>query len=386
MRPRAPPVAVRSQAGPSGARSRLLGVSIRGQFYVRLEHDQWDFAGERRDAYDGALVPVRYLAPYPPGHPSEGQPADRLARAVVVARRALIVDPDTPALCSRGAPRYAGAARLRATGAAGQIELPLTVDQLRVAVVRDAFVDASMHDQRLARAIAAPHLEFESATDERLALNLQMLRRVVQSTATQVPIAIVQMTRNRLLRGVVAGVAAQYAATGIQRVFLRVRGVGEDASGRELEAYLAMIDAFADCGVDVVADAVGRLGPVLVQGGALGFSSGSGVCFRRVATPLLARGGGGGGGKIGVEIAGRWAEVSRDDAASVVCREPGCRVGQPEATIDDVREHRLHTLRRCAREAVDSDPSAIIRSLRASGQPQACEWADVLERRQRRAA
>ncbi|MDQ3676483.1 MAG: hypothetical protein M3401_06710 [Actinomycetota bacterium] len=361
-------------------------MSIRGQFYVRLEHDQWEFARERRAAYDGAIVAARYLAPYPVGHPSEGQPADRLAQAVVTAGRALVVDPDTPALCSGGAPRYSSAARLRATGAASQVRLPLTVDQVRDVAARDAFVDASMHDQRLASVVAAPHLEFRSPSDERLTMNLQMLRRVVRSAATQMPIAFVQVTRERLLRGVVAKVAAQYASTGVERVYLRVRGVGEDASGLELDAYLTTIEAFAASGMDVVADAVGRLGPVLIGGGALGFSSGGGACFRRVAKPLLAAGGGGGGEKVGVELAGRWTEVPREEAARAACPEGGCRVGRPDATIDDVREHRLHTLSRLAREAVDSDPAAMIRSLRASGLRQAREWAEVLERRERRAA
>jgi hypothetical protein len=361
-------------------------VLIHGQFYARLEHDQWQFARDRARAYDGAIVPARYVAPYPPGHPSEAQLADRLGQAVLDAGRALVVDPDTPALMSRGVVKYETAARLRQTAAARSIELPLTVAQLRAPAVGDAFADASMHDQRLAHAVAAPHLEFASVHDERLMINLRMLRRVVRSAGTQTPIAFVQLTRNRLLRGLGVAVASQYAATGVERVFVRVRDLGEDASAIELEAYLALVDAFSECCLQVVPDAVGRLGPILVHEGALGFSSGSGACFRRVAKPLLARGGGGGGAAIGVELAGSWSEAPRGGPLEPACPEPGCRVGTPRATIDDVREHRLHTLRRLARRAAMADTGALISSLRASGQRHVRDWADVLERRHRRAA
>lgn len=373
---------------PSDRPFIISRVSVRGQFYVRLEHDQWTFARERAAAYDGAIVPARYGAPYPPGHPSFGQDPSRLASAVVGVRKALVIEPDTPALCSRGVVRYPSATRLRATAAATAVELPLTVDQLKDSVRRDAFVDASMQDQRLARAVAGPHLEFRSATDARLELNLVMLRRTVASAGTQVPIAFIQVTRTRLLGGVVAEVAPQYAATGIRRVFLRVREVGEDMSASEFEAYLEVIDAFVDCGVDLVADCVGRVGPLLVHEGALGFSSG-GMFHRRVAKPLLASGGGNGGAAVSIESPHGWSEIARDseEAASVAsCPVAGCRLVAPDVTLDDIREHRLHTLRRRGLLAVDQDTAELIRELRATGQSQARELADVLAVRHRRAA
>jgi hypothetical protein len=300
----------------------------------------------------------------------------------------LVVEPDTPALCSRGVVRYPSAARLRATAAATAVELPLTADQLKDTARRDAFVDASMQDQRLARAVAAPNLEFRSTTDVRLDLNLAMLRRVVASAGIQVPIAFIQVTRACLLNGVLAEIARPYAATGIQRVFLRVREVGEDASALEFEAYLKVIDAFAECGLDLVADCVGRIGPLLVHEGALGFSSG-GMFHRRVAKPLLASGGGNGGAAVSIESPYGWSEVARNDEEATslaTCPVAGCRLRAPDVTLDDIREHRLHTLRRRGLLAVEQDTAEMVRELRGTGQSQARELADVLAARHRLAA
>lgn len=247
----------RRVGGPSDPAETITSVLLRGQFYVRLEHDQWRFARERARAYDAAIIPARYCAPYPVTHPSAGQDHLRLATAVTEARRPLVVEPDTAPMLATGIARYDSAARLRATAAASVVELPLTVEQLRSAQRRDVFVDASMQDQRLARAVAPPHLDFRSANDERLTLNLLMVRRVVTAAAAQMPVAFIQVTRAVLMRGVLRDVARRYAATGVQRVFIRVRGVGEDASADELAAYLDAIEAFTECSVDVVADCVG---------------------------------------------------------------------------------------------------------------------------------
>jgi hypothetical protein len=366
----------------------IAGVVPRGQLYVRLEHDQWAFVDSRSHAFHGAIVPAKHLAAYPPGHQSFGQVPDRVAKAVIAAKRALVVDPGTPELSSKAVLRYPSAQRLRATGAASTVPLPLTVDGLGNAVLRDAFVDATMQDQRLARAVAPPYLEPRSRNDERHRVNLQMLRRVARTAGTQVPIAFIQVTLARLRDGLLIELAEDYAATGVGRIFLRVRGFGENAGAADFKAYLEALDALTGRDVDVVADCVGRVGPLLVHEGALGFSTGT-MFFRSVAKPLLSRGGSGGGSALTIESPTDWCEIERgsDEAAALApCPEFGCPVGRRPASLDDLREHRLHTLARQTREALAQDTSELVRSLRASGQHRASQYADVLAARRRRAA
>ncbi len=386
--PQDPATRLRVPVGPSGLSPTIKYVSVPISIFVRLQHDQWSFARERARAYGGAIVWAKHVAPYPSDHHSHGQPGDRVAQAVVGVKRHLVVDPGTHQLCSKGAPRYPSAARLRNTGAASVLTLPLTPDQLADPSVRDSFVDASMHDQRLANAVAAPYLEPRSRRDERHLLNIQMLRRVIRSAGTQTPIAFLAVTRSKLIAGLVPQLVPDYAATGVERVYLRVREGGEKADAVEVRAWLQAIDAFKAHGVEVFPDCVGRLGPILVHGGAAGFSTGTDF-FRTAAKPLLSRGGGGGGTPVSIESPNGWSELARDSgdiAAMGPCPDPDCPVGRREASLDDLREHRLHTLDRLARRAADQDTLGLVRSLRASGQPRAREWADVLVERSRRVA
>ena len=332
---------------------------------------------------------AKHLAPYPPGHQSFGQSPDRLAQAVIDAHRALVVDPATPELLSQGVVSYATAQRARATGAARSVPLPLTASALRDPNVRDGFVDATMQDQRLARAVAPPYLEPRARDDQRHRINLQMLRRVLQAAGTQAPIAFIQVTRARLVSGLLVDLARDYAATGVSRVFLRVRGFGEHADLGAFRAYLDAVDAFTRHDLEVVADCVGRLGPLLVHAGALGFSTGT-MFFRSVPKPLLSPGGSGGGPPLSVESPTQWHELARDSAeaaAMAPCPVPGCPVGRfPAPALDDLREHRLHTLERLAQRALTQDTSELARSLRSSGETHMAAFADALLERQRRAA
>jgi hypothetical protein len=110
--------------------------------------------------------------------------------------------------------------------------------------------------------------------------------------------------------------------------------------------------------------------------------------FRSVAHALLSAGGGAGGAAVSIESYSGWCEFERegDEAADLgPCPESGCPIGRVEnPPLDDLREHRLHTLGRLAREAAEQDTPAMVRSLRASGQPRAGEWADVLDERAQR--
>jgi hypothetical protein len=362
-------------------------MSELGGLHLRLGHLQSAFAAERAHCYDRAIIQSRYLSPDPEATEPPSAPADALALAVVAAGTGLTIDPGTPMLTSRGVTSYRSARRVRAVGAASAVQLPLTLAQLSDSSTREEFVDATMQDQRLADVIAAPYLEEGGRqADLKHALNLEMLRRVVRSTDGRPPVAFVVVTTSSLLQGVVAARAAAYAATGVRTVFLRVRGSGEGADQHEAIEWMAAIDAFARVGVDVIADCVGRMGPVLMHVGAAGFSTGTDH-FRTAAKPLLAKGGGGGGSPITIELPAGLAEVERDDVQGVApCPVAGCLVGRGTPSLDDLREHRLHTWDRLVDQLSALPSIDVVRRLRASGQPQASLWADALEERARRAA
>lgn len=365
----------------------------RGKLYLRLEHDQWKFARARARSYSGAIAPAKFLAPYPVEHGSFGEQPDRLATAVREADRTLVVDPGTPQLYSIGVLTYRSARRLRETAAAKALagHLPLKDELLRHGAQRDRLVDATMVDQRLATYVASPYLEPRSHEDLRHQLNLLMLRRVAQSTGTQIPVAFVQVRLHRLRSGLLEEIAADYAAAGARQIFLRVRGFGESASAEDFGRYLDAIDAFAACELDVVADCVGRLGPLLVHGGAHGFSTGT-MVYRTVAQALLANNKEeqSGGPRLTIESPSGWCEVPRTEEALAQiepCPVTGCPVGRStDVKLDDIREHRLHTFDRLTRQALNQETPEFVRALRLTRQTRLEHHAAVLEERYRRAA
>jgi hypothetical protein len=131
------------------------------------------------------------------------------------------------------------------------------------------------------------------------------------------------------------------------------------------------------------------MGPLLVHGGAHGFSTGT-MFYRTVAKPLLSRGGGGGGISLTIEAPSGWYAVARDVAAAGqigVCPEPRCPVGRRRwASLDDLREHRLHTLSRLAAQAAVHDTPTLVQMLMQSGQSAMAAYAAVLAERDQRAA
>jgi len=359
----------------------MAGRTPRCRIFLRLEHNQWDFALHGRRAYDVAIVNSRYASPYPPGHPSFGQPHDRLAVAVRTAERDLLFDPGTPALMSRAITRHRSAARLRATPAAQAVELPLSVEQLRSRRVRDAFVDACLLGQSASGLSVPPYLDFASIASEKFEINLKMIERVLAVAGASRSIAFVQLTATKLRDGVLAEASQPIAETGLEQVILRVRDIGEEAVGDDFEGLLDAMDAFVGAGVEVIVDCAGRLGPLLVHEGAVGFSTGP-MHFRKVAQALLSVGGGGGGNPLRYEEYGAWRWVDRGEIgkSALNCPVPGCQV-RVGADLDDIREHNLHVLRHLARAAVEWDTSDLIVSLRASETEAAVEWANVLARR-----
>jgi hypothetical protein len=356
-----------------------------GQFYFRPEDDQWLLIRAcGADAFDGAIVQARYLAPYPEADARYGQDPRELANALREHGAPWLIDLGTPALSHRDITRADPWARLRETDFAQLVELPLAAGALEDPGAQDTFVDAALEFQVDAPLRSAPYFEFASEDDPFLPINLAMLRRVV-GAAGPAAVGIMQITLDGLNRGLPLRVAARYADTGVHLLLLRVRNLpAESASVRQFGAYLDAVAGYVAREIDIVADQVGRLGPPVVAGGAAGFSGGA-QFFRTVPGQVVTLGGGGGGTKLPVELPGRWATATRNALPSdFSCPVDGCRVAAGSRKPNDLREHTLHYLRYLA--VLASDVGAITRSLKASGQAGAVAWADELERRARLSA
>jgi hypothetical protein len=213
-----------------------------------------------------------------------------------------------------------------------------------------------------------PYLDVDRRDSVAMRVNLQLLRELATSVSEQMPTVILQMTRHRFLTGLAAELAADYAAAGARRVVIRVRGLqSQRASAQELAAYLEAIEAFERRGVATVGDCAGILGPVLVAGGASGFTTGTRF-FRSVPGALVQRPGGGGGVPVAVQLANAWTEVPRP----------------AEQDVRSTRVANMQALRGLTALAA-SDPEALIASLRRDGGVYPALWAGVLAGRRRRA-
>jgi hypothetical protein len=336
---------------------------------LRPEYDEWRLLEQHPDLYDAVLIKDAYTAIYHQDHPHHGRDAGRLRKAVPPDRE-LWCDPDTACLVSRSSSRLGPSARLRATPLAQEYGLPLDLAVFAEDPgLRDLAVDLVLESQSGAATRTPPYFDVDSREGLGLQLNLQMLRRTVAAVGDEVPMAVLQLTRHRLMTGMVEEVAGDYARVGLRRVMLRVRGFESQAAHREeLIAYLDAVDAFERCGVEVFPDCVGRLGPVLVAEGAHGFTTGTRF-FRKVPAALLSVGGGGGGAPIGIQEPGTWDEQLR---------------GQ-DVDPFDARVASLKSLRELTILAAQ-DPLELIASLQGDGGQHSAIWAGVLAERKRRAA
>lgn len=335
----------------------------------RPEHDEFAFVRDHRNLFDVVLVPERYAAPYPERHRLHGQNHLRLVEAATEGEGELWWDPDTPGLRSRTAARLPKAHRLRTTAAASNGTIPLDLESLKNKRRRDALCDACLEVQSASAVLAPPYFDFLSTDDLAFQLNLELVRRAVQVAGDQIPTAFLQVTAQRLRNGTLADSAAHYHATGVRRVLFKVRGLDAPTASRDdLRAYLDAIESFTTRGFEVFADCVGRLGPVLVAGGADGFSTGTRF-FQKVPAQLLSLGGGGGGQPIGRRAPGGWSEEPRSESETAA----DARV----SNIEVLRQHMLLAAR---------DPDALIASLRRDGSIYAAGWAAELAERRRRAA
>jgi hypothetical protein len=359
-----------------------------GQIYLRAEHDQLELVRvcPSPRPFGAAIVSARYLAPYPPSHPRFGQTTTALVDALGAEKISYVIDPGTPALTQSDVGTSREGARLRQSPMVAAIQLPLRPEDLRDRSRRERFVDDTLGAQTGAAALAAPYLEHKLHGPEVRDLNLAMLGRCVSSSAGQLPVAFIQLTRAVLLSGGLQLLVSGYASTGVTRVFVRVRELNaEAASAEEFGAYLDAIAAFNELGVEVVPDCVGRLGPALIAGGASSFSTGA-VYFRKVGRRLLNKSGGG-GREVDYEVAGGFHAVARNVRhAAAPCFVPGCPAAPATASLDDLRLHNLHVLREESRIASASGVAAYAARLTGSGQPDAVVWGEVLRQRAQRVA
>lgn len=358
-----------------------------GQIYLRARHDDLELVScASPRPFGAAIFYARYIAPYPGDHPRAGQTTTELVDALRAAKVNYVIDPGSPALTKSDIKTIKEGARLRASPMVRAIDLPLDPEALRNRSRRDRFVDDTMTLQAGAAAVAPPYLEHKLRGPDVRRVNLAMLRRCVASAGGQRPVAFIQLTAAALRAGLLAPLAPAYAATGVTRVFVRVREFDtEAASALEFRAYLDGIAAFNKAGVELVPDCVGRLGPPLVAGGAPSFSTGP-VDFRKVPQALLNKRGGG-GVPVFYEVAGGFHAVSRSARhAAAACFVARCPATAQDASLADLRLHNLHVLREESRLAATNDAVWYAARLMASGQPEAVVWGETLLERAQQAA
>lgn len=374
---------------------RTVGRGVaanRPYVYFRPEHNEADLV---RAAVEARLIAIglvrsKYLAQFPEGDERTGQDHEELAAAFRIANGQYLVDPDTPALCNSGLRDEEIERRLRMTDAAQAVELPLQFGILQDDERRAHFVVQNIGMQAGAAGVVAPYLEVLRERDPRLAINLKMLHETIIAVSDGRPIvAVMQTTGDRLRRGLIERVAPLYAATGVKRLLLRVRRFEpEEATAAEVAAYLDAVASFIVLGVRVIPDCVGRLGPVLVAGGAHAFGTGSRF-FRKVAESPINTGGGHGGGELEYEVPGRLRAVAlsaRRSSRVPRCTIPGCAAGAASLEKAAVRLHNLHALDAIARLAARLGAPGFAAHLENGGDDREREWARALTERAQRAA
>jgi hypothetical protein len=357
----------------------------RGRFYIRAESDERDFIRSLQTPapFDAAVISDRYLAEYPAEHPRYGQPRDQLLQAFDSLGVPWSVDPDTARLghrksTTRQKPRAANRPLARA------VALPLSAERLSREDHLDALVEAASIHQLPSRAFAAPYLEVDDLDDPRLAVNLRLLERSRQLAGDRALIAYLQVLQRRLADGTAAEIARGLATRGADVVFIRVRRLDpERATPDEVAAYGRLVMAGEQAGARIVADCVGRLGPVLVAAGADGFASNA-WRFRKVPDDLHPAGGGGGVGELVWEIpGGGFSSVGAH--TQVTCAVPGCAAPAADGDNIAVRIHNLHEFQRAARLAAAQGLGYAARLAR-NPSPVVRGWARALQSLERRAA
>ena len=357
----------------------------RGRFYLRAESDEWDFIRslEAPLPFDAAVVSDRYLPDYPEGHPRHGEDRDRLIQALDAQGARWSVDPDTARLEQAKSAQRQGA-RAASRPLARAVALPLTAERLASDDNVDALAEAAAVHQLRSPAFAAPYLEVDGVDDMRFDVNLMLLQRSRELAGDRALVAYLQVLAGRLLDGAAVGVARGLAENGAEVIFIRVRRFeAQHATESEVVAYADVVEAGQRAGARMVADSVGRLGPVLVATGADGFASNA-RCFRKVPDDLHPSGGGGGAGELVWEIpGGGFATVGA--RPSITCAVPECLAPAAEGDNSAVRIHNLHEFQRAARQA-GAEGLGYAARLAHDSSPVVRGWARALQLLERRAA
>jgi hypothetical protein len=357
----------------------------RGRFYYRPEPIEAGLLPELLDRHkpNGAIISARYRVTSANG---DRRPQVSLHEAFRAADVPILDDPDTPALLQDEVATERSAARLRQMASAQAVELPLDPTTLQAAADRDHFVEVTVESQTDTAASAAPYIPFTDIADPALSINVEMARRTAQIAPDGHAVAFVQVPRKALLTGALTDAAAAYADTGVQIALLRVSGLqAEEATSEEFLAYFKAAEAFDEFGLRPIADSVGRLGPALASGPAVGYSAGS-VRYRRVPeTPLS---GVVGSASIGLEAPSAWRKLRRELVGSALveaCPVQGCAIAGARPKTIDFRDHNLHYFSYLARWAARVGVEGVAKELLASSDPYAHGWGEALTSTIRRA-
>jgi len=339
-------------------------MSSRGHFYARLEETDWNFIRRLVDTrtFDAAIVKASYLAPYPPGDSRQGEPAERLIRALDGRGLQWALDPAT---ASHGHHRAAEWTSPRVRACSMARAMPLPWDPALLQRRNEAAVELlSRADtlQRTSAAFAVPYFEVGGRDDVCIDANCSLIGMAAELAGDRRPLAFLQALRSHLRDGSAAAAAHRYIASGAQTVMIRIRGI-KPAVLEDVVAYLDLIDLIDSEGARPVADCTGSLGPVLVAGGADAFTSGARY-FQVVPKQLLARRhetekkqgeeeARGGGAPIRYQVPGWLTAVDRNQADSSLppCQVNGCRALADGAGPREWREHNLHEFKRLGSEA-----------------------------------
>ena len=363
------------------ARSRALGAGP--LFYFRPEYHDHKFLQHypRSGEFDAALIAARYLAPHPPGSKSEKQGfgGREIAEALQLSGAPYVIDPDTPVLVA--ATSDLPTPRLGTMPHAEVLPLPLAPMSFANPSDRIDFAQAAGAAQGGAAALAAPYFQFERANDRWHKLNLELINDVRSLAQGRPLVAFVQAPLKSLLDGEVEDVAESYEDAGAESIFLRISGFDpETVNHAAIAAYRAALDAFADRGVDAIADSVGRWGLVLVATGAAGFSCGARY-FQRVPVELTYNI----EEMIGVpcryEVPREWRAIDRDLARQIRASLPACPVTNCEALSDESKkaserqkEHLIHYFTTETRVYARGGSAAARKSLRKHPYGNTNEW------------
>ena len=364
-------------------------MASRGQFYVRVEDPEWKFL-EKLDEppFHAAIIKASHIAPYPEGDGRLGHKCDRSVSALRAKKWPWALDPATAPLGHPQADERISA-RARECPIASSTLLPWDTARLSTREGALEVVEAAEFLQRSSPALAAPYLEVGSVGDPRVEANCRMIEAAAELAGSRRPVAYLQVLRSHLRDGSAAEAAKRYVEAGAKTVMIRVRLL-DPQDLKDLLPYLELIELIDSLGARPVADCVGRLGPVLVAGGADAFTAGARHFQKvpdRLSNPKSDEGGG--SDKMPYLVPGMLAMVSPDSAGSHLpsCELEDCPAEDGLAKATRRRLHNLHEFKRLAGEAAAAG-YAYVEKLQALQSAEGRVWAAALKLRatQRRAA